>query len=359
MLTIKSGETMNSNAIEKRGKTGVLLVNLGSPDSPSTTHIRNYLAEFLSDKRVMAMPSILRWLILWLFILPFRPSAIKSKYQSIWNGKEFPLLQHGKCLVEGVASQLGEGFSVNLAMRYGTPSLQQQLIELQKQKISRLLVFPLFPQYSSATTGSILEKVLRIISSWEVIPELVTVSSYCDEPSFINSWVSRAQSCMEKRPDWILFSFHGLPESHIVKGDISGDICLKTDNCCAVYNSSNTTCYRAQCFQTAREIERKLNTGDIGRSVSFQSRLGRSRWLEPYTIDEVRRLAEQGIKRLMVFCPSFVADCLETTEEILMEVKNEFIAKGGEELLLVPSLNSENHWVSAVAGMIRSRLEPA
>jgi protoporphyrin/coproporphyrin ferrochelatase len=341
---------------EKKGKQGVLLVNMGSPLSPSTGHIRKYLAEFLSDKRVMTMPGLMRWLILNLFILPFRPSRIKGKYESIWDGQGFPLLMHGKGLVEGVADLLGDEYEVALAMRYGSPSLENELEKFRQKGVHQLLILPLFPQYASATTGSIVEKVFETIGRWQVIPELITVHSFYDYPPFIQAWVSKAKAFLESNPDWILFSFHGLPESHILEGDPGGETCLKKDDCCSKITGQNVGCYRAHCIQTAKRIAKGLDVTDNEYSISFQSRLGRTRWLEPFTLNEVKRLAEQGIKRLMILCPSFVADCLETTEEIEVEVKNEFIKHGGRELILVPSLNTSQNWIECVAGMISQRM---
>ncbi len=347
---------MTSITNEEKIKKGVLIINTGSPLSPKTRDIRKYLAEFLSDKRVMTMPSLLRWLLLHLFILLFRPSKIKEKYESIWDGQGFPLLMHGKKMAAGVSEKLGGTYEVEIAMRYGTPSQAEALNRLKKTGVNRLLIFPLFPQYASATTGSVIEKVMGIVKDWQIIPELITINSFFDYPAFINAWVEQGREFMDRNPDWILFSFHGLPESHILNGDAGGETCLKSDNCCAKITDKNAGCYRAQCFETAKLIARGLGLTKDRYSISFQSRLGRARWLEPSTFNEVRKLAESGKKKLLVFCPSFVADCLETTEEILVEIKNEFSHHGGEELLLVPSLNSGETWIECVTSLVKERM---
>ncbi|MBU2512561.1 ferrochelatase [bacterium] len=334
-------------------KKGILFVNLGSPDSPSIKDIRSYLKEFLSDPRVMTMPTIIRWMLLNFYILPLRPKKIKPKYEFIWDGEGFPLVSHSRNLADKVADVLGKEFTVRVAMRYGLPSIEQEINQLHEEGVSELLVFPLFPQYSSATTGSVVEKAMEVMKNWQILPKLIINSHFYDHASFIESWCKKGDRYWEQKPDHVLFSFHGLPESHIIKGDSSGKHCLKTEDCCSTIDDRNYGCYRAQCFKSAKMLASALSIPNELFSISFQSRLGKAKWLEPHTVETVRKLAADGIKKLLVFCPSFVADCLETTEEIQFEVKDEFIKAGGKELELVPSLNSDSKWAVGLAEIIR------
>ncbi len=337
-------------------KKGILLINLGSPDSPDIKNIRRYLKEFLSDPRVMTMHSIPRWIILNLFILPFRPGKIKRKYESIWEGDGFPLISHSKNLAKKVADILGEEYTIRVAMRYGSPSIRQEISRFYGDGISEILIFPLFPQYSSATTGSIVEKVMEVMKSWQIMPKVVINSSFYNHRLFIEAWCKKGKQYWAHKPDHVLFSFHGLPESHIFDGDSSGKHCLKKDNCCSTIDSGNHGCYRAQCLKSAELLTDALKIPKESYSISFQSRLGKAKWLEPHTVDTVKKLAAMGIKNLLVFCPSFVADCLETTEEILFEVKDEFIKAGGETLELVTSLNSDSGWAESLSKIIKENL---
>lgn len=332
-------------------KTGVLLINLGSPDSPRPADLRRYLKQFLSDPRVMGMPAPLRWLILNAFILPFRPRKIQKKYDFIWQEQGFPLICHGQKLQQRLSEQLPH-LKIRLGMRYGNPSLREALDAFRKDGIDELIVLPLFPQYASATTGSILEEVMRCMEDWETFPGLRCIRDFYDHPGFIKAWQSLGADFWARRPDHVLFSFHGLPESYVEKADLSGHHCLKSDDCCSTIASVNSGCYRAQCFQTARQIAVALGVPEAKWSVSFQSRMGRARWLGPYTTDKVAELASKGVGNLLVFCPSFVADCLETTEEILVEIKDLFLQHGGKQLELVPSLNSSDAWVEALVDLL-------
>lgn len=335
--------------------TGVLLVNLGSPSAPTSREIRRYLKEFLSDKRVLTMPALMRWLIVNLFILPFRPHTIRHKYRSIWSAAGFPLIVHGKKLEQALTSALGESYQVILAMRYGSPAIQHALERFRTSGIKKLLVLPLFPQYSSATSGSTIESVLESIKSWESFPELIVIPSFYTHAGFLNAWETLVRDYSNEKPDHTLFSFHGLPEKHILQADHSRQYCLKVEECCQTLSAKNQACYRAQCVYTAHQIAGRLGLNQSQFSISFQSRLGRAKWLEPYTGKHVADLAKKGIKRLLVVCPSFVADCLETTEEILVEVKQTFLDNGGESLLLVPSLNSHPAWIEALLSLIREK----
>lgn len=341
-----------SNNVRK----AILLINLGSPQSPEISSIRRYLRQFLSDKRVMTMPAPLRWMIVNLFIAPFRPSAIQSSYQSIWSEQGFPLIVHAQELAAGVLPLLDKNWMIEIGMRYGQPDLNSVLEKIRLAGVEQLLIFPLFPQYSSATTGSIIEECMDIVQQWTIIPEMTFISSFYGHPLFIEAWRQLSAPLLQQQPDHVLFSFHGLPESHILEGDVTHKHCLKSDSCCLSENPIQG-CYRAQCFKTAEKITEALSLDPSKCSISFQSRLGKAKWLEPYTIQYVKELAEKGVKNLLVFCPSFVADCLETTYEIQAEVKEEFLKSGGKSLVLVPSLNASQAWIEAVAGIIKEKLK--
>ena len=325
--------------------TGLLLINLGTPDAPTTPAVRRYLREFLSDPRVIDINPIGRALLLNLIILPFRPAKSAAAYQKIWDAETgSPLLSHSKALAAGVAARLGEGWKVELAMRYGHPSIADALERLRG--CERIVVLPLYPQYAASSTSTSVARVMELATAaWDVAP-LEIVPAFYAEPRFIAAFAAVARPVLaEARPDHVLFSFHGLPERQIRK---SGDAkCLASPTCCD--RDPPPTCYRAQCFATARALAKELAITDS--TVCFQSRLGRTPWITPHTDVVIDQLAKTH-KRLAVFCPAFVADCLETLEEIGMRAKEQWLAAGGEELVLVPSLNATPAWVDAVCALV-------
>jgi ferrochelatase len=334
--------------------TGLLLCNLGTPDQPTPGAVRRYLREFLSDPRVLDINRVGRWLLLNLVILPLRPRKSAAAYQKIWTGRGSPLLGHGEDLVAAVRARLGVEWAVELGMRYGRPSIAAALEELRQAGARRVVVFPLFPQYAASTTGSTVAEVCRVAGREWIAPPMSFVEAFYDRPAFIDAFAAVGRPVLEtEHPDHVLLSFHGLPERHLRKGDESGRHCLVKADCCAHIGEANRNCYRAQCFATARALAARLGLAEGGWSVSFQSRLGRARWIHPYTDAVIARLAAQGKKRLVVFCPAFVADCLETLEEIGIRGKEQFLAAGGERLTLVPSLNASPAWADAVVGIVR------
>ena len=335
-------------------RTGVLLVNLGTPDAPRTPEVRRYLREFLSDPRVLDMPAPGRAALLHLVILPFRPARSAEAYRKIWSDEGSPLLFHTLALARGVQEKLGPETPVEAAMRYGAPSIARGLAALRAQAVDRVVVLPLYPQYSSATTGSTLEKVFAEAARLWNVPSLVTLPPFYDEPGFARAFAAVGRPLLhEFHPDFILFSYHGLPESQVRKGDESGAHCLRSEGCCDGVGTVNRNCYRAQCYATSRRLAAELGLGSDRYQVAFQSRLGRVPWIRPYTDRVLRELPGRGVKRLAVFCPAFVADCLETLEEIGLRGKDAFLAAGGEAFHLVPSLNAHPAWVAAVAEMVR------
>ena len=333
---------------------GLLLINLGTPASPRPADVRAYLREFLSDPRVIDIPAWRRWLVLNLLILPFRPRHSAAAYSKIWTERGSPLLFHGQDLAARVQDLMGEDGVVELAMRYGKPSIPVALDRLRRRGVRRILVFPLYPQYSSTSTGSSLQKVFADASERWTVPYLQVVPPFHDHPAFIAACAEMARPVMqESRPERVFFSFHGLPERQIHRGDPSGIHCLHRADCCDRITEVNADCYRAQCFATARLLAESLGVPEEERVVCFQSRLGRQAWIRPYTDEVVRDAARQGVKRAVILSPAFVADCLETLEELGMRAAEDWRANGGERLDLVPSLNASDAWAEAVMRIAR------
>ena len=334
---------------------GLLLINLGTPDEPTTSAVRRYLREFLSDPRVLDINPVGRSLLLNLIILPTRPAKSAHAYRSIWDPtRGSPLMYHSQDLAAAVAAQLGAEWKVELAMRYASPSLKSGLDTLIAAKCDRIVVLPLFPQYASSSTGSAVARVMELMrDQWTVTP-LDFVPAFFDDEGFLAALTAvGAPALATTKPDHVLFSFHGLPIRHVTKTDPGAGTasahCASSETCCDTLAIPN--CYRAQCYFTAREMARRLGLPADKYTVCFQSRLGRTPWITPYTDVVLDQLAAKGIKRLAVFCPAFVADCLETVEEIGMRAVEQWKAAGGEELVLVPSLNSTPAWVDAVCAM--------
>jgi ferrochelatase len=334
--------------------TGLLLVNLGTPDDTSPAAVRRYLREFLADPRVLDINAALRWALLNLVILPTRPRKSAEAYQKIWGERGSPLLFHGQDLAAAVRARLGADWAVELGMRYQKPSLASAMERLHAAGADRIIVFPLYPQYSASSTGSSVEEIYRLASRPWVTPTLSFVEPFYDDPGFIEAFAAQGRPVLEaQRPDYVLMSFHGLPERHMRKADESGRHCLASDGCCAQIVAVNRHCYRAQCYATARALAARLALSDGSWSVTFQSRLGRTPWVRPYTDVVLPELAAAGKKRVVVFCPAFVADCLETLEEIGIRAERDFKAAGGDSLALVPSLNASPRWVDTVVAMAR------
>jgi len=334
---------------------GLLLVNLGTPDAPETGPVRRYLREFLSDPRVIDIPALARALLLNFVILPFRSPKSAEAYRKIWTERGSPLLYHSQDLAAGVRAAL-PGWKVELGMRYGNPSIASALARLGP--VDRLVILPLYPQYASASTGSSLEEVFRVLSRSAVVPPVTSVDAFYDEPMFLDAFASVGRAAAE-RADHVLFSFHGLPERQVKATDPTGAHCLASASCCDAIVEANRQCYRAQCYATARGIATRLALPAEKWSVSFQSRLGRTPWIKPWTDEVLPELAQRGVKNLAVFSPAFVADCLETLEELAIRAKDQFIGLGGSSLTLVPSLNSEPAWCDAVVALAKRQVEAA
>ncbi len=335
-------------------RTGLLLINLGTPESPAPSDVRPYLREFLMDPRVLDVPFLQRWMIVNLLILPRRPKESGEAYAKIWTDRGSPLLFHSLDLVEKVRARLGSEVVVELAMRYGNPSIASVLGKLKAEGIDRIVVFPLYPQYSSAANGSSLEKVFEIAGQLWNVPNIQVVPPFYDHPAFIRSCAEAARPVIESHdPERVFFSFHGLPERHIRKSDDTGRHCLESDDCCARMVHDNRNCYRAQCFATARLLADQLGVPEERRIICFQSRLGRTPWIRPYTDVVLEEEAKRGVRRAVILSPAFVADCLETIEELGIRGVEIWQEHGGEQLGLAPCTNSSDSWADAVVSIAR------
>ncbi len=334
------------------GKKGILLVNLGTPDAPSRGAVYRYLKEFLLDRRVIDYPWLARNILVRGIIAPFRSGASAKLYKKLWTPEGSPLKVYGEQLAEGVQKELGDEYHVELAMRYQSPSIASALDKLLEAQVGEITVFPLFPQYASATTGSVHEEVMRLLAKKDTIPAVKLINSYYDDPRMVDIFVENARKYDLSSYDHILFSYHGLPQRQLRKADTCNH-CLKTEGCCENISIKNQYCYSAQCYGTSYAIADKLGLKKEEYTICFQSRLGPEPWAQPYTSKIIEERAENGDKRLLVFCPAFVSDCLETTIEITDEYLEEFEEKGGDHLDLVESLNGNPKWIKAVAEMVR------
>ena len=332
---------------------GVLLLQLGTPDSPSVKDVRRFLREFLSDPRVVDLPTPLRQLLLNAVILPFRPRRSAEAYELVWTEQGSPLTIHTEALTEGVAAELGAGYRVAYGMRYGQPSIADVAQGLLDEGCARLVVLPLFPQYASAAGGSALAEALRVVAALGNVPDVATIGSFHDDPGFIRAVAAVAAPLLSDfEPDHVLFSYHGLPESQIRASDPTGSWCLATSGCCDTMTRANRSCYRAQAHATTRALVAELGLV-IPHGTSFQSRLAGRPWIEPFTDYELERLHGEGVRRLAILTPSFTADCLETIEEIGIRARRQWEELGGDDLLLVPCVNADDRWVAAVADLVR------
>lgn len=334
-------------------KTGVMIVNLGTPDAPNTPEVRRYLREFLMDGRVIDIPAPLRWILVNLIIAPFRAPKSAKTYKKLWEERGSPLKFYGEDIEKALAQQLGDEYMVKLAMRYQNPSMPKIMEEFRQAGVQKLIIIPFFPQYASATTGSVYEEAMRILSTWQTIPEVRFSNQFYENPKFLEYYKNAAYDKIKSgNYDHILFSYHGVPARHIRKGDYTGHTC-KLGSCCDQIGAHNQLCYRAQCFATSRALAKTLDLSEGQYSTAFQSRLGRDPWLEPYTEDVMKEFPKKGIKKMLVFSAAFVADCLETTIEIGEEYLELFEENGGEHLELLPSFNASPIFVDMLESIVK------
>lgn len=337
-------------------KVGVLLIQLGTPDSPKVSDVRSYLSEFLNDKRVIDLPWLGRKLLVNGIIVPFRAPKSAKIYKELWaygNG-ESPLLTYSRSIEKQLNEKLNQdNIFVHLGMRYKNPHIVDALIEMKKQHYDELIIFPLFPQYASASNGSAIEESLRLIQQWWVIPNIKVISQFYDHPGYIDQFVENAKKFDLSSYDHICFSYHGLPVRQVDKVYDAEGLC-QDHSCEHEISDDNRFCYKATCFATTRLIAEKLNLKEEDYTVSFQSRLDKN-WLEPFSDKVVEERAKKGDKRLLFFSPAFVADCLETIIEIGGEYQEIFEAHGGQKIDLVESCNDKASWVATLEEMIREK----
>ena len=330
---------------------GVLLINLGSPESPTPKDVKPYLDEFLMDKYVIDVPFLLRALLVRGIILRNRPEKSAEAYKKIWWEEGSPLVVLSQRMHEKVKPMTN--IPVSLAMRYGNPNILSGLQELADKGVTEVLLFPLYPHHAMSSTVTVLEKAEEIRKKH--FPEMTFshIPAFYNKPDYIKNLSDSIKNHLEKIDyDHLLFSYHGLPERHIKKTDITKSHCKIDGSCCNTPSPAHEFCYRHQCYETTKLVVKQLGIPEGKYSVTFQSRLAGDKWLEPYTDIEVNKMPEKGIKKLAVVTPAFVADCLETLEEIALEAKHQFIAHGGEEFTAIPCLNDSDDWCKTVSNWI-------
>jgi ferrochelatase len=354
--------------------SGILLINLGTPDAPTPEAVGRYLREFLMDPFVIDLPAPVRWFVVNVLIVPRRKYQSAEAYQKIQMPEGSPLLVHTRALAHEVARRMGtyasgvppseseqaaglQTYIVEYGMRYGNPSIKSALQNLKSRGASRIVVLPLYPQYAESSFETAVMETKRAARELGCENLLTFLPEFYRNPNFIQSWAEHLRGHIDpETTDHVVFSFHGVPVRHLTK--FHQDAAYRASaECCTEVTSTNERCYRAQCFATARAIADYLELDKQDYTVSFQSRLGRAEWIDPNTVDVFQELAQRGLKRIAVACPSFVCDCLETLEEIGIRGRETFKAAGGEHLQLIPSLNSDSRWTEAVANLVRNQKE--
>lgn len=331
---------------------GILLLNLGTPEAPTEAAVRQYLDVFLSDPYVITLPKVLRDILVQKVILPKRPKQSAHAYQQIWTEQGSPLLVNSLALQNALQKKLGAEYCVVLGMRYSNPSIEQGITMLLEKQCKKIIVLPLFPQFANATTQSALDVVSTVLKQKNAAADIKIIHDFYDQPAYVNASAKIIQESFDDfKPDYILFSYHGLPVRQINKKECSKHCHMK--NACPINFDQHTACYRAQCFATTHHIAQQLNLSHDQHETVFQSRLGFTKWIGPYTDHALKHLREKGIQKLSVVCPSFVADCIETLEEINMRLRAQWIELGGESFHLIPCLNANAFWVDGLADWMR------
>lgn len=334
-------------------KKGVLLVNLGTPDSPKKSDVRKYLTQFLNDPRVIDINPVGRFILVNGIIVPFRAGKSAKLYEKIWTAEGSPLLVNSVKLKNKLQQKLGGDYAVELAMRYQKPSIGAALENLKKQGVRSLTVIPLYPQFATSSTASSIEAVNRALKNWKQPLEVNIIQNFFDHEGFIQACMDKAQKYNLSDYDYFVFSYHGLPERQIRKASAEfSDGSCQLGSCCNVITDKNRLCYRANCFATTRELVKRLQIPEGQYQTTFQSRLD-DKWLKPYSDKVIEDLAKAGKKKILVFSPAFVADCLETIYEIGTEYDEIFKEHGGEKVQLVESLNDSDKWVEALEDMVK------
>lgn len=326
-------------------------MNLGSPDSTAVGDVRKYLNEFLMDERVIDIPYLARFLLIKGIIVPFRAPKSAEAYRTIWTEKGSPLIEFTRQLQKALQELVSE--PVEIAMRYGSPSAKNGFDNLMKRDpaITEVIALPLYPHYAMSSYETAIEEAKAVHKKNKYPFKLDFVKPYYNEPDYINALAESMKPYLQKEYDHMLFSYHGIPQRHIRKSDITGCHCLKVENCCSVSSAAHDFCYRHQVFETTKLVTEKLGIPKDKYSISFQSRLGKG-WLEPFTDIRLEEMPKEGIKKLLIVCPAFVSDCLETLEEIAERGKESFIGAGGEEYSMIPCMNVHPVWVDTVKRLV-------
>ena len=338
-------------------KQGLLLVNLGSPDAPREPDVRRYLREFLMDRRIMDLPGLTRWFLVNYCVIPKRIAESTRAYRSIWSTKGSPLIVTGRSVAEKLEASLG--LPVALAMRYRRPTVSLALRRLYSAGVRELTILPMFPQYAMASYESVVAHVDEEIQT--LVPGMrhAFMPPFYEEPEYLDALMATAAPFLGHGFDHLLFNFHGLPERHLRKADPTGSHCLASEHCCELLSPARRSCYKAQCLATAQALAERLEVQPEQWSVSFQSRMGGEPWIRPYTEQTLKSLATRGVKRLLVMCPGFVADCLQTLEEIAIQGKETFRSMGGTDLTLIPCLNDHPAWIEALSAIVSRHMNAA
>ncbi|HVU97534.1 MAG TPA: ferrochelatase [Puia sp.] len=338
------------------GKRAIILMNLGSPDSTATPDVHRYLMEFLMDKRVIDYPWLFRKILVGGLIVPFRAKKSAEAYETIWTKEGSPLIVLTQQLQAALQPLVAD--PVEIAMRYGNPSMEDAYRRLLKKvpDLEEVIAVPLYPHYAMASYETAVEYAREIHRRNKYSFRLDFIKPFFDESHYLNALAEHIRPYLKQDYDHILFSYHGVPGRHIRKSDPTGNHCLQSASCCETASPAHATCYRHQCFTTTREMVRLLNIPEGRYSNSFQSRLGKG-WLEPFTDIRLEEMPKEGIKKLLILCPAFVSDCLETLEEIAIRGKETFLGAGGEEYTMIPCLNIDSRWVDALAGWVRGYAE--
>lgn len=337
-------------------KRAVLIANLGSPDSTSIPDVRKYLREFLGDERVLDLPAPLRWLVLEAFILPTRPKKTAHAYSKIWTNQGSPLVVTTERVRGKVATAIGDAVPVRTAMRYGNPSISSALSALAAEGCEEVLLFPQYPHYAMSSWETQVVKVYEEARRLAPRMKVTCVQPFYGDADYIEMMYRVAAPFLDKPYDHLLFSYHGIPERHLRKADSSKAHCTLSVDCCTTCSPAHATCYRAQCVRTTIELARRANLDPNRYSISFQSRLAGEPWLKPFTDFEFERLPKTGVKRLLVICPSFLTDCLETLEEIAMAGKETFLDAGGESFEKISCPDDHPAFIDFLANRVQKWL---
>lgn len=331
-------------------KTGILLLNIGTPRSHDVRDVKKYLRKFLMDKDIIDLPWLTRWPLVNLIIVPKRAAYSASNYKKIWMKEGSPLLVFTERFADRLQQQMGSDYLVRIGMRYSAPTIENALRDFYRAKVETVIVAPLYPQFAEATTGSSLREVSRLMGRFGIDLPTIILPPFFDKKEFIKAQSQRIKDLFASKPvEHIVFSFHGLPESQIKK--VPG--CLTKEDCCAQADSCGKPCYRAQSLATAEKLATEIGLKKGSWSVGFQSRLGQAEWLKPSTDQVLEELAHRGVRNVAVACPSFVADCIETLEEIGMGGKQLFLREGGSDFTMVPCVNDDLDWVEGFSRLLQ------